>query len=510
MSTLDADVIIVGAGLSGVGSACHLREHCPDRSVMVLEGREAMGGTWDLFRYPGIRSDSDMHTLGYNFRPWREAKAIADGPSILNYIRRTAEDHGIEPLIRYGHWLKAADWNSDHGCWTLTVHDAANDATVTLRSRFLLMCAGYYSYRQGHQPAFPGREDFRGDFIHPQFWPGEFDASGKRIVVIGSGATAMTLVPELAKTAAEVVMLQRSPTYVISRPARDRLANFLRRVLPENWAYALTRWKNTTMQQWLYRRSRKAPEQLKTYLIGEVRKKVGDEVDVDRHFTPSYNPWDQRLCLVPDDDLFEALRGARARVVTDRIARLTESGIDLESGEHLDADVIVSATGLELIVMGDAAFSVDGRAVDFADTWTYKGIMCSDVPNLVSVFGYINASWTLRADLTAEWFCRLLNHMRDRGADVAVPRVPEALLSMPDRDWIDDFSAGYMRRVMHRFPRQGDRAPWVNPQDYRRDRELFLKSPIDDGALQFDSVSADESASGAERGGTGDGVQDLA
>lgn len=485
MNALDADVIIVGAGLSGVGSACHLKEHCPDRSVLILEGREAMGGTWDLFRYPGVRSDSDMHTLGYSFRPWREAKAIADGPSILNYIRRTAQDHGIESLIRYGHWLKAADWCSETASWTLTVHDAANDVTTTLRSRFLLMCAGYYSYRQGHQPEFPGREAFRGDFIHPQFWPQAFDPRGKRIVVIGSGATAMTLVPELAKTAAEVIMLQRSPTYVITRPARDRLANMLRRLLPENWAYAVTRWKNTTMQQWLYRRSRKSPEQLKNYLIGEVRKKVGDTVDVDRHFTPSYNPWDQRLCLVPDDDLFEALRGGRARVVTDHISRLTESGIELASGETLQADTIVSATGLELVIMGDAAFSVDGKAVDFAHTWTYKGIMCSGLPNLLSVFGYINASWTLRADLTAEWFCRLLNHMRDRGADVAVPRVPEELQSMPDRDWIDDFSAGYMRRVMHRFPRQGDRAPWVNPQNYRRDRELFLKSPIDDGSLHF-------------------------
>lgn len=497
MKPLDADIIIVGAGLSGVGSACHLREHCPDRSVLIIEGREAMGGTWDLFRYPGIRSDSDMHTLGYKFRPWREAKAIADGPSILNYIRSTARDHGIESLIRYSHWLKSADWSSEDGCWTLTVHDAANDTTVTLRSRFLLMCAGYYSYRHGHQPDFPGRDAFRGEFIHPQFWPEEFDARGKRIVVIGSGATAMTLVPELAKTAAEVVMLQRSPTYVITRPARDRLANLLRRLLPESWAYAITRWKNTTMQQWLYRRSRKAPEQLRQYLIGKVREKVGDTVDVDRHFTPSYNPWDQRLCLVPDDDLFEVLRDGRARMVTDRIARLTEHGIDLESGDSLQADVIVSATGLELVVMGDAAFSVDGRAVDFADTWTYKGIMCSDVPNLVSVFGYINASWTLRADLTAEWFCRLLNHMRDRGADVAVPRVPDALQSMPDRDWIEGFSAGYMRRVMHRFPRQGDRAPWVNPQDYRRDRELFLKSAIDDGSLHFHSVSAGEPADAA-------------
>lgn len=490
MNALDADVIIVGAGLSGVGSACHLKEHCPDRSVMILEGRDTLGGTWDLFRYPGIRSDSDMHTLGYNFRPWREAKAIADGPSILNYIRCTAQDYGIEALIRYGHWLKAADWCSETASWTLTVRDSANDTTRTLRSRFLLMCAGYYSYRQGHQPEFPGRDAFHGDFIHPQFWPEAFDARGKRIVVIGSGATAMTLVPELAKTATQVTMLQRSPTYVITRPARDWLANTLRRVLPERWAYAVTRWKNTTMQQWLYHRSRKSPEKLKNYLIGEVRKKVGDTVDVDRHFTPSYNPWDQRLCLVPDDDLFKALRGGRAQVVTDRISRLTESGIELESGETLVADAIVSATGLELVVMGDAAFSVDGKAVDFANTWTYKGIMCSDLPNLISVFGYINASWTLRADLTAEWFCRLLNDMRDRGVDVAVPRVPDELQSMPDRDWIDGFSAGYMRRVMHRFPRQGDRSPWVNPQDYQRDRDLFLKSPIDDGSLHFSSASS--------------------
>jgi cation diffusion facilitator CzcD-associated flavoprotein CzcO len=500
MNALDADVIIVGAGLSGVGAACHLREQCPDRSVLILEGRQAMGGTWDLFRYPGIRSDSDMHTLGYQFRPWEDGKAIADGPFILRYIRDTARDHDIEALIRYGHWLTAADWCSDSACWTLTVRRADHEGdsggeTLTLRCRFLLMCAGYYSYRQGHQPVFPGREDFQGEFIHPQFWPEGLDTRGKRVVVIGSGATAMTLVPELAKTAESVVMLQRSPTYVISRPARDRLANALRRVLPAQWAYAVTRWKNTLLQQWLYRRSRKSPDQLRRYLIGKVRKAVGDRVDVERHFTPSYQPWDQRLCLVPDGDLFEALRGGRARVVTDHIDHIETDGVLLASGEYLPADIIVSATGLELVVMGEAQFSVDGEAVDFARTWTYKGVMCSGVPNLVSVFGYINASWTLRADLTAEWFCRLLNHMREGDLQVAVPRVPASLQSMPDRDWIDDFSAGYMRRVMHRFPRQGDRAPWLNPQDYRRDRELFRQSPIDDGALQLSSVrsgAADE------------------
>ncbi|KGE02725.1 flavin-containing monooxygenase [Pseudohaliea rubra] len=484
-ATERVDVVIVGAGLSGIGAAWHLQQHCPEHGYLILEARDAIGGTWDLFRYPGIRSDSDMHTLGYKFRPWRDGKAIADGPAIRSYVRDTAREGGIDSHIRFSQRLLEAHWDSGAAEWRLVIEDGKRGGQRELRAGFLLMCAGYYRYDRGHTPDYPGRDDYRGTFIHPQFWPEELAYAGKRVVVIGSGATAMTLVPALAEKAAEVVMLQRSPTWVISRPARDRLANALRAFLPDTWAYALTRLKNTALQQWFYRRSREAPEKVRRVLLRRLRKALGPGYDVARHFTPSYNPWDQRLCLVPDGDLFEVLRAGRARVVTDTIERLTEGGVRLTSGEELPADIIVSATGLEVEVLGGVRFSVDGEPVDFARTWTYKGIMCSGVPNLVSVFGYINASWTLRADLTAEWACRLLKHLDTNGFAAATPTLPAALATMPARDWIDDFSPGYLARVMHRFPRQGDRAPWVNPQDYRADRALFLEAPIDDDALIF-------------------------
>ena len=479
------DVIIVGAGLSGIGAAWHLQQQCPGLDYRILEARDAIGGTWDLFRYPGIRSDSDMHTLGYKFRPWRDGKAIADGPAIRAYVRDTAREGGIDCHIRFRQRLREAHWDSAAAEWRLLIEEGDAGSTRELRTGFLLMCAGYYRYDRAHTPDYPGREAYRGTFIHPQFWPEDLDYRGKRVVVIGSGATAMTLVPALAEQAQEVVMLQRSPTWVISRPARDRLANALRALLPDPLAYALTRWKNTALQQWFYHRSRVAPGKVGRVLLRRVRRALGPDYDVERHFTPSYDPWDQRLCLVPDGDLFDALKSGRARVVTDTIERFTENGIRLASGDELPADIIVSATGLEVEVLGGVAFSVDGEPVDFARSWTYKGIMCSGVPNLVSVFGYINASWTLRADLTAEWTCRLLNYLREHDLAVATPTLPAALADMPDRDWIDDFSPGYLRRVMHRFPRQGDHAPWVNPQDYRADRKLFLEAPIDDGALVF-------------------------
>ena len=479
------DVVIVGAGLSGIGAAWHLQQHCPGLAYQILEARDAIGGTWDLFRYPGIRSDSDMHTLGYKFRPWRDGKAIADGPAIRAYVRDTAREGGIDRHIRFRQRLREAHWDSEAAEWRLLIDDAEAGSQRELRTGFLLMCAGYYRYDRGHTPDYPGRDAYRGTFIHPQFWPEDLDYRGKRVVVIGSGATAMTLVPALAGQAEDVVMLQRSPTWVMAGPRRDRIANALRWLLPARWAYALTRWKNTALQQWLYRRSRVAPGKMRAFLLRRVRKALGPDFDVERHFTPSYDPWDQRLCLVPDGDLFDALKGGRARVVTDTIERFTEHGIRLASGEELPADIIVSATGLEVEVLGGVTFSVDSEPADFARSWTYKGIMCSGVPNLVSVFGYINASWTLRADLTAEWTCRLLNYLREHGLAAATPVLPTALADMPDRDWIDDFSPGYLRRVMHRFPRQGDRAPWVNPQDYRADRKLFLEGAIDDGALVF-------------------------
>jgi monooxygenase len=449
-----------------------------------------MGGTWDLFRYPGIRSDSDMHTLGYRFKPWREAKAIADGPSILRYVKETAAEYGVDRHIRYQHLATRAVWSSEDATWTVEATRKDVGDTVRFTCNFLFMCAGYYSYRGGHAPEFPGAERFRGTIVHPQQWPEDLDYKGKKVVVIGSGATAMTLVPAMAPDVAHIVMLQRSPTYVISRPDRDAIANALRKVLPERWAYAITRWKNVVLQQLLYRRTRTHPEDVKNKLLDMVRKELGPDYDVATHFTPKYNPWDQRLCLVPNSDLFAAIRSGKASVVTDHIERFTEKGILLASGRELEADIIVTATGLNLVVLGEMQFVVDGAPVDFARTWTYKGMMYSGVPNLVSTFGYINASWTLRADLTSEYVCRLLNHMDAVGAQIVTPRLRPGDHDMPVRPWIDSFSSGYMQRVMHRFPMQGDREPWINPQNYSRDKKMIRFGTLEDGALVFEKRPA--------------------
>jgi cation diffusion facilitator CzcD-associated flavoprotein CzcO len=481
------DVIIVGAGLSGVGMAVHLHKSCPGKSYLILEGRPQMGGTWDLFRYPGVRSDSDMHTLGYSFKPWREAKAIADGPAILNYIHETAAEHDVDRHIRYQHLATKASWSSTDATWTVEALRKDSGETVTFTCNFLVMCAGYYSYRYGYTPEFAGRESFRGTIVHPQEWPQDLDYAGKRVVVIGSGATAMTLIPAMAKDAGHIVMLQRSPTYVISRPDKDVIANALRKVLPARWAYAITRFKNVAFQQYFYGLTRKRPERVKKKLLDMVRKELGPDYDVETHFTPSYNPWDQRLCLVPNSDLFEAIRSGKASIVTDHIDRFTETGILLKSGKHLDADIIVTATGLNLVVLGEMHFAVDGAPVDFAQTWTYKGMMASGVPNMVSTFGYINASWTLRADLTAEYVCRLINHMDETGTRQVTPRLRPGDESMPARPWIDHFSSGYMQRMMHRFPKQGDHEPWINPQNYSRDKKMIRYGALEDGALVFDN-----------------------
>jgi cation diffusion facilitator CzcD-associated flavoprotein CzcO len=479
------DVVIVGAGLSGVGAACHLERECPGKSYVILESREAMGGTWDLFRYPGIRSDSDMHTLGYNFKPWREQKAIADGPSILNYVRETAAENGVDRHIRYQHRVAKSRWSSDDATWSIEAHRTDTDEVVEIRCSFVLMCAGYYRYEHGYLPVFEGRERFGGDVIHPQHWPDDYDYSDKKVVIVGSGATAMTLVPAMSGDAKHVVMLQRSPTYVISMPDIDYIANGLRRILPERWAYGITRWKNIGFQQWMYRRTRKSPEWVKKILLKRIRKELGPDYDVEKHFTPAYNPWDQRLCLVPNSDLFAAIRSGKASVVTDHIETFTETGIQLKSGEHLDADLIVTATGLDLVVLGDVEFEVDGERVDFPHTWTYKGIMCSGVPNMVSTFGYINASWTLRADLTAEYACRLIKHMDEGGYRWCVPRLRDGEADMPARPWIADFSSGYIQRVLGDLPKQGDREPWLNPQNYRQDKKMFREGELEDGALVF-------------------------
>ena len=480
------DVAIVGAGISGIDAAYHLQRHCPRKSFVILEGRDGLGGTWDLFRYPGIRSDSDMHTLGFGFKPWRAEKAIADGPSILAYLQETVEENHLGHKIRFGHHVSRADWSSDEARWTLTATRQADGTEARFRCNYLFMCSGYYSYRGGHSPEFVGRDRFEGTIVHPQQWPADLDYSGKRVVVIGSGATAMTLVPSMAPTAAHVTMLQRSPTYVISRPDVDRVANTLRKMLPERIAYAITRAKNVALQQFVYSWSRRRPDQLRSLLVGAVRRELGADFDVDAHFTPRYDPWDERLCLVPNGDLFKAIRSGKASVVTDRIEAFSAEGISLASGGELPADVIVTATGLQLVTLGEMDFTVDGAPVDFADTWTYKGYAYSDVPNLASVFGYVNASWTLRADLICSYVCRLLNHMESIGATTATPRLRPSDRSMAPRPWIDGFSPGYIQREMRRFPKQGDRAPWLNPQRLRADRHMLLKDPVDDGAMCFE------------------------
>jgi monooxygenase len=485
------DVIIVGAGISGIGVAHHLQEKCPKKTFTILEGRGAIGGTWDLFRYPGVRSDSDMHTLGYLFKPWREAKAIADGPSILKYVVETAHEDGLVERVRFKHNVVSAAWSSDEVRWTLDVEGPDETNRIQFTCNFLSMCGGYYSYREAVTPDFAGMSDFGGQVVHPQRWPEELDYSGKRVIVIGSGATAMTLVPAMADTAEHVTMVQRSPTYVVSAPAEDRLANLLRKLLPEKIAYAITRWKNVYRDAYFYHRTRVAPAKVKKQLLDGVRAALGPDFDVDAHFNPSYNPWDQRLCLIPDDDLYKALRARKASVVTDHIDHVTHKGLALASGRQLEADIIVTATGLKLVVLSEVRFSVDGEKVNFADTFTYKGMMFSGVPNLLQTFGYINASWTLRVDLNADYICRLLRHMDSRGMRQATPRLRDEDKSMPTRDWIDDFSAGYMQRLMHLFPKQGDRWPWLNSQNYQKDRKMILRAPVEDSALQFTNPAAD-------------------
>ena len=488
------DTIIIGAGLSGIGAARQLQSACPGRSFLILEGREAIGGTWDLFRYPGIRSDSDMYTMGYDSKPWREPKAIADGPSILAYIREAATERGIDRHIRFGHRVTAASWSSDTATWTVEAVLASGEPQ-RYTANFVLVCSGYYSYRQGHSPAFPGRELFQGQVVHPQAWPTDLDYRGKRVVIIGSGATAMTLVPAMAREAAKVTMLQRSPTYVVSWPAEDKLANFAKKLLPEALAYRLIRWKNVMFQRYVYRQARTNPQKVRDELIRLVRKELGPDYDIEKHFTPSYFPWEQRLCLVPDSDLFASLRSGKAEVVTDTIETFTPTGIRLASGTELEADIIVTATGLDLVLLGEVAYRVDGMPVDFAKTWTYRGMMFSGVPNLVYVLGYVNASWTLRSELVAGFVCRLLNYMQAKGFNRCTPQLRESDQQMQARPLIDGFTPGYLQRVFALFPRQGDRDPWQNHQNYLEDRKLFRDAPLEDGALRFAREGSDSGTS---------------
>ena len=475
------DVLIVGAGLSGIGAGYHIQANCPGKTFALLEGRERLGGTWDLFRYPGIRSDSDMYTLGYSFRPWTNPKAIADGASILAYVRDTAEAYGIDRKIHYGHRVERAAWSSKDARWTVDVRQMASGETIQLTCCFLFMCSGYYDYDGGYTPEFEGRERFRGQVVHPQQWSDDVQYEGKRVVVIGSGATAVTLVPEMAKRAAHVTMLQRSPTYVVSAPEVDRIANWLRDRVPLESAYAITRWKNVLVTMGLYAYCRRYPERAKKGLIGLARKQVGPDVDI-AHFTPDYKPWDQRLCLVPNGDLFKTLRSGRASVVTDHIASFTETGLRLRSGAELEADLIVTATGLKLKFLGGLQIEVDGRRIEPSKTMTYKGMMGSDVPNMAFAIGYTNASWTLKCDLTCEYVCRLLNYMDKNGYTQCCPRKNDPSVTEAP---LLTFSSGYVQRSIEQFPRQGSVAPWKLHQNYALDRMTLRHSRLDDGSMQF-------------------------
>lgn len=474
------DVLIVGAGISGIGAAYHLQTKCPGKTYAILEGREALGGTWDLFRYPGIRSDSDMYTLGFSFKPWTKECAIADGNAILEYLIETAQENHIDEHIRYSQLVRSAAWSSETARWILTVEH--NGAILQYSCGFLFTCGGYYNYENGYTPDFPAIDSYQGVVVHPQHWPEDLDYKDKRVLVIGSGATAVTLVPSLAKTAAHVTMLQRSPTYMMARPSRDPLAKRIRRYLPEKAAYNLIRWKNVGITMLFYNQSKSRPTQIAKFLIDSVRKELRDGYDVDTHFTPRYAPWDQRVCLVPDGDFFKSINDGRASIVTDEIETFTKDGVQLKSGETIEADIVVTATGLTLQLMGGIDISVDGKDVQVSDSMTYKAMMLSDIPNLALWFGYTNASWTLKCDLTSEYLCRLINHMDKHGHTTCVPR---RLDPRVEEAAFVPLNAGYIERGKHLLPKQGNRAPWKLKQNYAFDIASIRYSDVDDGVMEF-------------------------
>jgi cation diffusion facilitator CzcD-associated flavoprotein CzcO len=478
--TEHVDVLIVGAGLSGIGAAARLAHEHPQRSYAVLEAREASGGTWDLFRYPGIRSDSDMYTMGYRFRPWRSNRALADGPSILDYVRDTAREHGVDRHVRYRHRVTSASWDSGTSRWTVTATTPDGEATLT--AGFLWACSGYYDYDEPYRPPLPGIEEYAGTVVHPQHWPDDLDTAGKRVVVIGSGATAMTLVPALADGgAAQVTMLQRSPTYVLSLPGTDPVASRVRKWLPERASYWLLRWKNIGLSVATFQVSRRWPGLTKRLLRSAAARRLPEGYPVDVHFRPRYEPWDQRLCLVPDGDLFRVVREGRVDIVTDTIDTFTEKGVRVSSGDELLADVVVTATGFNLKIMGGMDLEVDGEAVDLRDRMAYRALMFSDVPNFAFTIGYTNASWTLKADLVADYVCRLLAHLDAHGHRSAVPVPDPAVAPAP----FMDFTPGYVTRSEHLLPQQGDREPWRLRQNYFHDVRSIRRSRVDDGVLRF-------------------------
>lgn len=478
MSNEHVDVLVIGAGISGISAAHHLQTQCPDKSFLILEGRDSIGGTWDLFKYPGIRSDSDMYTLGFSFRPWRDPKAIADGPSIMSYLHGAVEDDGLHDKIRFSRKVVNAQWSSQAAQWTLTVLNTQSQSEEVFTCNFVHMCTGYYNYEQGHRPAFPGEKNFKGPVIHPQFWPEDLDYENKNVVVIGSGATAVTLVPAMAEKAAKVTMLQRSPTYIVSMPAENTLANWARRNLPAKLAYGLTRWRNVLLNRIMFWYCRRYPDKAKKLLLKGVRAELPKGFDIEKHLTPHYNVWDQRVCLAPDGDFFAALRAGTADIVTDHIECFTKRGVKVKSGAEIDADIIVSATGLDLKFFGGVDIQVDNKPVLAKDTMTYKGMMFSGVPNLALSSGYTNASWTLKCDLTSAYVCRLLNHMDKKGFTQA----------RPELDWADmevapllDFTSGYVVRKLDELPKQGTVTPWRLHQNYLLDIMMLRMGRVTDG-----------------------------
>ncbi len=480
-SSTHLDVLIVGAGISGIAAAYHLQRDCPNRRFAILEARDALGGTWDFFKYPGLRSDSDLYTFGFSFKPWTSDKAIADAATILAYLKETAAEFGIADKIRYRQRVVDAAWSSQDALWTVTVDVGADRAPVHYTCNYLYMCSGYYSYTKGHMPHFDGIDDYQGRIAHPQDWPDDLDYTDRKIVVIGSGATAVTLVPELAKTARHVTMLQRSPTYIVARPSQDAIATWLRKRLPAGLAHSLTRWKNLLLGMAFYKYARSYPDKMTALIRKGTEHQLGSDFDVETHFKPTYKPWDQRLCLVPDGDLFKALRKGRASIATDRIVRFTERGLELASGAHLDADIVVTATGLELVMLSGIPVNVDGTRVDVAKQLIYKGMMLSGIPNFAFALGYTNASWTLKCELTAKFVCRLLNRMQQRGEAYCFPERRATDEAEPALD----FTSGYVQRAVDILPKQGTKAPWKLHQNYAIDLFNFTFGKLDDGAMRF-------------------------
>lgn len=476
------DVIIVGAGLSGISGAYHVQTKCPQRSYVVLEGRSAIGGTWDLFRYPGVRSDSDMHTLGYGFHPWADPQAIADGPSILNYINETAEKFHIDENIRFSHMVRRASWSTADARWTVEAEQGLEQTPVRFTCNFLYMCSGYYDYKQGHAPAWLGMDEFAGQIVHPQHWPETLNYADKRVVVIGSGATAVTLIPAMADETEHITMLQRSPSYIAPRPSQDKIADWIARRFPDRMARWLTRWKYILEGIYYYQIARRFPKAAKQQMVQLAQQALGPDIDVDKHFTPTYDPWDQRVCVAPDGDLFKAIRSGRASVATDHIDAFTETGIRLQSGEELEADIVVTATGLKVQLMGGMEIVVDGERVNLAETTSYKGTMYSDVPNLASAFGYTNASWTLKCELIAEFVCRLLNYMKKHGYVQCTPRRDRLALAKKPAV---NLTSGYIQRAASALPRQSDQKPWKINQNYFLDLMDLRMSRVNDGAIEF-------------------------